>query len=45
MFGRLCAYLREREPDHVINYTILVFELDQAELDEATQIRIDKGGR
>lgn len=33
--GRLCAYLRKREPDERITYGILVYELNQAQLDEA----------
>jgi hypothetical protein len=33
--GRLCAYLRKREPDERITYGVLVYELSQAQLDEA----------
>jgi hypothetical protein len=33
--ARLCAYLRKREPDERITYGILVYELNQAQLDEA----------
>jgi hypothetical protein len=33
--GRLCAYLRKREPDERITYGVLVYELNQAQLDEA----------
>jgi hypothetical protein len=33
--GRLCAYLRKREPDERITYGILVYNLNQAQLDEA----------
>jgi hypothetical protein len=33
--GRLCAYLRQREPDERITYGVLVYELNQAQLDEA----------
>jgi len=34
-FARLCAYLRAREPDDMVNYSILIYHLDQAELDQA----------
>lgn len=34
-FGRLCEYLRRREPDDMINYAILVYRLSAAELREA----------
>jgi hypothetical protein len=34
-FARLCAYLRQREPDHQIGYSILVFYLNQKDIDEA----------
>lgn len=34
-FTRLCQYLRARQPDAMIGYSILVFRLDQAELDAA----------
>jgi Dolichyl-phosphate-mannose-protein mannosyltransferase len=33
--ARLCAYLRKREPDERITYGVLVYELNQAQLDEA----------
>jgi hypothetical protein len=33
--GRLCAYLRKREPDERITYGVFVYELNQAQLDEA----------
>jgi hypothetical protein len=33
--GRLCAYLRKREPDERITYGVLVYELNQAQLDDA----------
>jgi hypothetical protein len=33
--ARLCAYLRKREPDERITYGVLVYELNQARLDEA----------
>jgi hypothetical protein len=33
--GRLCAYLRKREPDERITYGVLAYELNQAQLDEA----------
>jgi hypothetical protein len=33
--GRLCAYLRKREPDERITYAVLVYELNQTQLDEA----------
>lgn len=36
-FARLCAYLRAREPDDMVNYSILIYDLDQAELDAALQ--------
>lgn len=34
-FARLCHYLRVRRPDAMIGYSILVFRVDQAELDAA----------
>lgn len=34
-FGRLCAYLRTREPDAHVGHSILIWELDQADLDTA----------
>lgn len=34
-FARLCHYLRAREPDAMIGYSILVYRLDQTELDGA----------
>lgn len=34
-FARLCAYLRSRTPDHVVNHTIMIYELDAPELDAA----------
>jgi hypothetical protein len=34
-FARLAAYLRRREPDDTINYSILVYRLSQAEIDAA----------
>ncbi len=34
-FARLCEYLRVRPPDAMIGYSILIFELDQAEIDAA----------
>jgi 4-amino-4-deoxy-L-arabinose transferase-like glycosyltransferase len=33
--ARLCAYLRKREPDERITYGVLVYELNQAQLDDA----------
>jgi 4-amino-4-deoxy-L-arabinose transferase-like glycosyltransferase len=33
--GRLCAWLRKREPDERITYGVLVYELNQAQLDDA----------
>ncbi len=33
--GRLCAYLRKREPDERITDGVLVYELNQAQLNEA----------
>ncbi|HXC01906.1 MAG TPA: hypothetical protein VNU49_04580 [Opitutaceae bacterium] len=33
--ARLCAYLRKREPDERITYGVFVYELNQAQLDEA----------
>jgi hypothetical protein len=33
--ARLCAWLRKREPDERITYGVLVYELNQAQLDEA----------
>jgi hypothetical protein len=33
--ARLCACLRQREPDERITYGVLVYELSQAQLDEA----------
>ena len=34
-FARLTAYLRRREPDENINYSVLVYHLTQADLDAA----------
>ena len=34
-FTRLCEYLKVRPPEAMIGYSILVFELDQSELDRA----------
>jgi hypothetical protein len=34
-FARLCHYLRMRRPDAMVGYSILVFRLDQAELNAA----------
>ena len=34
-FARLCAYLREREPDDQVSHTIMIYSLDSAALDEA----------
>ncbi len=34
-FARLCHYLRARRPDAMIGYSILVYRLDQAEIDTA----------
>jgi hypothetical protein len=31
-FGRLTAYLRQREPDEEINFSVLVYHLSEAEL-------------
>jgi hypothetical protein len=34
-FARLCAYLRARQPDAAIGYSIFVYRLSQAEVDDA----------
>ena len=34
-FGRLCAYLRHREPDDHIGYSLLVYELSDEQVNEA----------
>lgn len=34
-FARLSAYLRKRKPDHVINGSVLVFKLSDAEISQA----------
>ncbi len=34
-FARLCAYLRLREPEAVINHTILIYEVNERQLQEA----------
>jgi len=34
-FAKLCAYLRQREPDHQINFSILIYYLKQEEIDTA----------
>lgn len=36
-FARLCHYLRARPPDAMIGYSILIFRLDQKELDDALE--------
>jgi hypothetical protein len=33
-FAKLCAGLREREPDDHVNHSILIYHLDRAELAE-----------
>lgn len=38
--ARLCAYLRHREPLHIINGAILVFRLTAAELEEAFRFEV-----
>lgn len=35
--ARLCAYLRQREPDQNVNHTILIYELDKAAIDSALE--------
>ena len=34
-FGRLCSYLRQREPTALAGFSILIYELDDAEVREA----------
>lgn len=34
-FARLCHYLRARQPDDMVGYSILIYRLDQTELDAA----------
>ncbi|MDC0935842.1 hypothetical protein OAS39_06120 [Pirellulales bacterium] len=34
--ARLCSYLRTRKPDHDIGYSILIYDLNQDEITEAT---------
>ena len=34
-FARLCAYLRQREPDNHVGYSILIYRLTCDELDQA----------
>ena len=34
-FGRLCAYLRQREPDDQVNYSILIYRINQQEVEKA----------
>lgn len=36
-FARLCAFLREREPDHRIGYSILIFLLDDQTVNRYTR--------
>lgn len=38
--ARLCAYLRHREPLHIVNGAILVYRLSAAELDEALRFEV-----
>jgi hypothetical protein len=33
--ARLCAYLRRREPDDMVNYSILIYRLSDAEVEQA----------
>ena len=33
--GRLCAYLRRREPDDSVGYTIWIYELTADDLNQA----------
>ncbi|MBI2824722.1 MAG: glycosyltransferase family 39 protein [Planctomycetia bacterium] len=37
-FNRLCSYLRSREPDAEINYSILIYELDDADIKDALEL-------
>lgn len=39
--ARLCAYLRHRQPLHIVNGAILVFRLSAAELDEALRFEVN----
>jgi len=34
-FARLCHYLRQREPDEMIGYSMLVYHLDKGEIKRA----------
>lgn len=34
-FGRLCAYLRKREPDHHVGHSILIYRVTEKEIGEA----------
>ncbi len=34
-FARLCAYLRLREPDDSVGYSILIYQLDADDLNRA----------
>jgi hypothetical protein len=38
-FGRLCAYLRQREPDHQVGYSILIYHLTDEEVLRAVSPR------
>ena len=44
-FGRLCAWLRAREPDDQVGWSILIWDLDAAELAEALDPVNPPGGR
>lgn len=39
-FAKLCAYLRKREPDHQINYSMLIYYLRQEEIDAALAMQV-----
>jgi 4-amino-4-deoxy-L-arabinose transferase-like glycosyltransferase len=41
-FARLCAYLRLREPDHSVGYSILIYELDEHEVDLVVNRPLDE---
>jgi hypothetical protein len=42
-FARLCHFLRQRRPDAMVGYSILIFRLDEKDLEEAQQGEYTRG--
>ena len=41
-FAKLCTYLQDREPDDEVNFSILIFRLDEMDLRQAFEVRHDR---